>query len=263
MRVYHRLIHIRDQKERHDDIPQALLNHPVFELITRFRARVQAKSAPITKTSPLVVDSEAMQIFAELADVLRREGNVVITYLVACILERHFGKDTIEDIESIRGDLSFFDIIDGYIGMGSQEQDTDVDISVVDETEAQAEPPVHTPPRSPKPLQLSGTQWLTDTFGPEPTQSAFLKPDTADQPSQPSATPAQSAFSNLKITPNAFGTASFFTQSAFTNVGPTASPVSVFGQIKDNPSLAPASVPHRVTGMFTTRTNYPLFKHPV
>ncbi|KIO02581.1 hypothetical protein M404DRAFT_147482 [Pisolithus tinctorius Marx 270] len=53
MRVYHRLIHIRDQRERHEDIPDFLLKHPVFELTTRFRARVQAKSAPITKTSAL------------------------------------------------------------------------------------------------------------------------------------------------------------------------------------------------------------------
>ncbi|KAH0835800.1 hypothetical protein J3R83DRAFT_9655 [Lanmaoa asiatica] len=249
MRVYHRLVHIRDQRERHDDIPQALLNHPVFELTTKFRARVQAKSAPITKTSLLVVDAEAMLIFAELADVLRREGNVVMTYLVACILERHFGKDTIEDIESIRGNLSLSDVIDGYSGMGSPEQDTDIDISAVDGTEDQAEARTHTPHESPKPLQPSGTQWLTDTFGSKPTQSAFFRPDTADPPSQPSVAPAQSVFSNLKAIPNAFGTASFGAQSSFTNMGSTASPVSVFGPIKDNNGLAPSLLPPRVTGV--------------
>lgn len=261
LRVYHRLVHIRDQRERHDDIPQALLNNPVFELTTKFRARVQAKSAPITKTSSLVVDAEAMSIFAELADVLRREGNVVMTYLVACILERHFGKGTIEDIESIRGVLSFSDIIDGYIGTGSQEQDTDVDISVVDEAEYQAEVPAHTPNESPKPLQPSGTQWLTDTFGPKPTQSAFVKPDIADPPSQPSAAPVHSAFSNLKTIPNAFGTASLGTQSAFTNVG-SSPPISVFGSIKDNNVSAPSSLPHRVAGKFVPATSiYASFKH--
>lgn len=261
MRVYHRLVHIRDQRERHDDIPQALLNHPVFELTTKFRARIQAKSAPITKTSPLSVDAEAMNIFAELAGVLRREGNVVMTYLVACILERHFGKGTIEDIESIRGDLSFSDIIDGYIGTGSQEHDTDIDISVVDETEDQAEPPAHTHHESPIPLQPSGTQWLTDTFGSKPTQSAFFKPGTTDPHSQPSAAPPQSAFSNLKTVPNAFGTAAFGTQSAFTNAGSTAPPISVFGTISHNVASAPSSLPHRVTGMFRTTTSiYTLFK---
>lgn len=249
MRVYHRLVHIRDQRERHDDIPQTLLNHPVFELTTKFRARVQAKSAPITKTSSLVVDAEAMHIFAELADVLRREGNVVMTYLVACILERHFGKDTIEDMESIRSGLSLSDIIDGYSGMGSQEQDTDIDISVMDETEPQAEPSPH---ESPKPLQPSGTQWLTDTFGPKPTQSAFFTPGTADPPSQPSVAPAQSVFANLKTIPNAFGTASFGTQSAFTNVASTAPSISAFGTVKDNNG---SSVLHKATGMFVTFTS--------
>ncbi|KAI9455637.1 SAC3/GANP/Nin1/mts3/eIF-3 p25 family-domain-containing protein [Boletus coccyginus] len=257
MRVYHRLVHIRDQRERHDDIPQALLNHPVFELTTKFRARIQAKSAPITKTSPLSVDAEAMNIFAELAGVLRREGNVVMTYLVACILERHFGKGTIEDIESIRGDLSFSDIIDGYIGTGSQEHDTDIDISVVDETEDQAEPPpAHTLHESPIPLQPSGTQWLTDTFGSKPTQSAFFKPGTTDPHSQPSAAPPQSAFSNLKTVPNAFGTAAFGTQSAFTNAGSTAPLISVFGTINHNIASAPSSLPHRVTEASSTPAGF-------
>ena len=251
MRVYHRLIHIRDQKERHDDIPQTLLNHPVFELTTRFRARVQTKSAPITKTSPLVVDAEAMQIFAELAGVLRREGNVVMTYLVACILERHFGKNAIEDIESIRDDLSFSDIIDGYIGMSSQEQDTDIDISVVDETEDQAEPPTHIPHETLKPLQPSGTQWLTDTFGPKPTESAFFRPSTAELPSQPPAQPAQSAFSNLKTIPNAFGMTSFSTQSAFANVASATPTISVCGPIEDS---TPSSLPQTVTGTFISST---------
>ena len=263
MRVYHRLVHIRDQRERHDDIPQALLNNSVFELTTKFRARVQAKSAPITKISPLVVDAEAMLIFAELANVLRREGNVVMTYLVACILERHFGTDTIEDIESIRGDLSFSDIIDGFIGMGSQEQDTDIDISVADETEDRAEPPTHPSYESPRPLQSSGTRWLTDTFGPKPTQSAFFRPGATEPPWQPSAPPAQSAFSDLKTIPNAFGTTSFGTQSAFPNGGSTAPPISVFGPSKDSSAvLASSSLAPRVTGMLITRTKiYASFNH--
>ena len=32
MRVYHRLIHIRDQRERHEEIPEEIRNHPVFNL---------------------------------------------------------------------------------------------------------------------------------------------------------------------------------------------------------------------------------------
>jgi rhodanese-related sulfurtransferase len=105
MRIYHRLIHIRDQRERHDDIPPAILNHPVFLLTTKFRQHVQAKSSPITKVSPLVVHEEGMLQFAELAALLREQGNRVMVYLVACILERLFGTDTIEDIESIRAGI--------------------------------------------------------------------------------------------------------------------------------------------------------------
>jgi hypothetical protein len=113
MRVYHRLIHIRDQRERHEEIPDYITSHPVFKLTTEFRLHVQSKSAPITKTSALVVDAEGMQIFGQLAGVLRQQGSVVMIYLVACILERLFGKDTIEDIEAIRGDLGLPEIIDG------------------------------------------------------------------------------------------------------------------------------------------------------
>jgi hypothetical protein len=36
-----------------------------------------------------------------------------MVYLVACILERLFGKDTIEDIEAICDGISIPDIIDG------------------------------------------------------------------------------------------------------------------------------------------------------
>lgn len=212
MRVYHRLIHIRDQKERHEDIPQSLLDHPVFKLTTKFRARVQEKSAPITRSSPLAVDAEAMQIFAELANVLRQEGNVVMTYLIACILERLFGKDTIEDIEAIRGDLSNSDVIDGYSGPPAQLEDAENDAIRVDEElegnsglpvdQLSAEDPLH-------PLQPSGTQWLTDNFGPMPTESVFFNIPSTSTPAQPAPSPPKSVFANLSTVPNVFGTGTF------------------------------------------------------
>ncbi|RXW14883.1 hypothetical protein EST38_g10970 [Candolleomyces aberdarensis] len=120
MRVYHRLIHIRDQRERHENIPEHIQDHPVFKLTTEFRLHVQNISSPITRTSPLVVDAKAMEIFGRLAGVLREMGNMVMIYLVACVLERVFGKDTIEDIESLRVDLSIPDIIDGKISSPPQ-----------------------------------------------------------------------------------------------------------------------------------------------
>ncbi|KAI0033595.1 SAC3/GANP/Nin1/mts3/eIF-3 p25, partial [Vararia minispora EC-137] len=119
MRIYHRLIHIRDQRERHDDIPTAIQTHPVFLLTTRFRERVQEISSPIRKKSPLKVDAKAMEVFAELVSVLREAGNAAMVYLVACILEWHFGPDTIEDIESIRGNLSYSEIIDSEPNVGA------------------------------------------------------------------------------------------------------------------------------------------------
>ena len=95
MRVYHRLIHMRDQKERHDDVPPHITSHPVFQLTTQFRLRVQKISAPIDKKSQLKVDAEGMQLFGRLAAHLRGENNTVMIYLVACILESLFGQDTI------------------------------------------------------------------------------------------------------------------------------------------------------------------------
>jgi len=133
MRVYHQLIHIRDQKERHEDIPDHITSHPVFKLTIDFRRHVQQKSAPISKTSPLVVDAESMAIFGQLAAVLGEQGSVVMIYLVACILERLLGKEMVEDIEAIRGELTISDIIDG-ISTNTKAGDTEVDEA--DEMEA-------------------------------------------------------------------------------------------------------------------------------
>ncbi|KZT03060.1 uncharacterized protein LAESUDRAFT_729568 [Laetiporus sulphureus 93-53] len=113
MRVYGRLLHIRNQVERGEVIPEEITSNPIFQYTTDFRKRVQAVSVPITKTSPLVADSEAMKIFAKLDAVLTQQGNTVMIYLVACILERHFGPMAILNIEGLRGDLTIPEIIDG------------------------------------------------------------------------------------------------------------------------------------------------------
>ncbi|KAI0764227.1 SAC3/GANP/Nin1/mts3/eIF-3 p25 family-domain-containing protein [Trametes elegans] len=266
MRVYHRLIHIRDQKERHEDIPDEIRNHAVFRLTTQFRQRVQAKSAPITKTSKLVVDAEAMQIFSQLADVLREENNVVMIYLVACILERHFGKEAIDNIEAIRGDLSIPDIIDGISKPLPDTQfspndamfTTDSPTSI---TEDATEVPDKSAPAT-QPMTRSATEWLTNNFGeppaasqlppnekafgfaPNATQSVFsggafagVGPPSTSNPfgsgttlSSSISAPAQSAFGNLSTRTSAFGGATF---------GPSTSapPTSAFGS-----SAAPKSV---------------------
>ncbi|KAG2155297.1 SAC3/GANP/Nin1/mts3/eIF-3 p25 family-domain-containing protein [Suillus bovinus] len=231
MRVYHRLIHIRDQKERQEDIPSFILKHPVFKLTTKFRLLVQAKSAPIGRSSPLSVDPEALGVFHELIIVLRREGNYAMIYLVACIIEHLFGTDTIDDIESLRENRPFSDIIDGSSAVVDEYHD-----AIVEEPDAmqeEEEPPfeanlVDAPQSSPKPLQRSGTEWLNDTFGPNPTESAVLNASFQPAPQSP-----KSAFSNLTSVPNVFGTTTF-QPSAFSSThefgfGSAAVPTSVFG----------------------------------
>ncbi|KAG1893364.1 SAC3/GANP/Nin1/mts3/eIF-3 p25 family-domain-containing protein [Suillus fuscotomentosus] len=231
MRVYHRLIHIRDQKERQEDIPSFILEHPVFKLTTKFRLLVQAKSAPIGRSSPLSVDNEALGVFNELIIVLQGEGNYAMIYLVACIIEHLFGTDTVDDIESLRENLTLSDIIDGSSAVVDEHHDT-----IVEEPDAmheEEEPPfeadlVDAPQSSPKPPQRSGTEWLNDTFGPKPTESAFLNPSP-----QPASQSPKSAFSNLTSVPNVFGTTTF-QPSAFGSTnefgfGSAAVSTSVFG----------------------------------
>ena len=47
-----------------------ITENPVFKLTTRFRQHVQAKNAPINKTSKFIVDKQGMEIFGEFAMVL-------------------------------------------------------------------------------------------------------------------------------------------------------------------------------------------------
>ena len=209
MRVYHRLIHIRDQKERHEDIPDHITSHPVFKLTTDFRRHVQQKSAPISKTSPLVVDAESMAIFGQLAAVLGEQGSVVMIYLVACILERLFGKETVEDIEAIRGELTISDVIDG-ISTNTQVGDREADEMEEMEPEDWQEDETELQEVSaPTPVKPSSNGWLSSSFTSQPPVSA---PASAAPPV------ATSAFAGLVSTPNVFGTPSIFGNSAFSNL---------------------------------------------
>ncbi|KAH9023008.1 SAC3/GANP/Nin1/mts3/eIF-3 p25 family-domain-containing protein [Lactarius hengduanensis] len=239
MRIYHRLIHIRDQRERHDDIPPAILNHPVFLLTTKFRQHVQAKSSPITKVSPLVVHEEGMLQFAELAALLREQGNRVMVYLVACILERLFGKDTIEDIESIRAGIAIPDIIDGVL---SDEAVAPADVTLDDYDEEEAflreDGPLveefgeHSKPQhQPSTLKPSATDWLTNNFGVRPSPSVMLDTSGASSSTSVFGTSSASAFNSSlpALAPPAPSTASTFPAggaSAFANLQTTQ---NVFG----------------------------------
>ncbi|EIW77736.1 hypothetical protein CONPUDRAFT_128686 [Coniophora puteana RWD-64-598 SS2] len=205
MRVYHRLIHIRDQIERPEPVPlpDAIASHPVYTLVTRFRKHVQARSAPISKTSKLVVGPEGMQIFGVLAATLQATGARGMVYLVACILERLFGKETVDNIEAIRGDMTLPDVIDGVDtgveevgvqedggsagatteGEGDERMDgflteEEMDGDGDDEGDGTRDhAAIGT--KSAEIVQRRGSEWLKNTFGVKPTQSAVIGSSSA------------------------------------------------------------------------------------
>ncbi|KAJ7668992.1 hypothetical protein B0H17DRAFT_1209767 [Mycena rosella] len=80
--------------------------YPLYKLTQAHH--VQEKSKPITKTSRLRVDAEGMRIFGELAGEMVGEGRGGrgMIFLVACLLERLFGKGAVEGIDDIRGGAS-------------------------------------------------------------------------------------------------------------------------------------------------------------
>ncbi|KAF9265005.1 hypothetical protein L218DRAFT_924765 [Marasmius fiardii PR-910] len=211
MRVYHRLIHIRDQRDRHEFLPPHISSNPVFTLTNAFRAHVQKISSPITKTSKLRVDQKGMEIFGELVGVLRVQEDVGqgggrgMIYLIACLLESLFGKEAIEDIESLSGGMSLEDIIDGAGGAGEEHEFHDetnemhqdaeeVDGFLEGEGDAEAPPPAIQAGATPMPLSVFGI----------PTISGAPAPSTSASASTPAT---GSAFSNLKAKPSPFGPA--------------------------------------------------------
>jgi len=219
MRVYHRLIHIRDQKERHDDIPRHILDNPVFTLITKFRQHVQEKSAPITKASQLSVGDDGMVIFAQLAQVLQEQNNVVMVYLVACVLERLFGKGTIQDdLEMIRGNLSISDIIDG-VSLPHEPVQEELE-ELIDETSADEGSHLFVEQRErgelPPSIALDPTPPQIASIFVGSTPSPFGLTAKRDRDSAP----PNNAFSALVSTPSPFAASSGF--------GGTSS-MSVFG----------------------------------
>jgi len=229
MRVYHRLIHIRDQKERHDDIPRHILDDPVFTLITRFRQHVQEKSAPITKVSQLTVGDDGMAIFAQLAQVLREQNNTVMVYLIACILERLFGKGAIQDdLELIRGDLSISDIIDGVSlpreNVQEEREELLEEVDLDEDSQSSAEQTdqgeLSAPSASdPIPPQISSVFGgsTPSSFGMNPMQDLGF-------------VPPKNAFSALVSTPSPFTTSSVFGGISSTSVFGGGQHSSTFGQ---------------------------------
>ncbi|KAG0696325.1 SAC3/GANP/Nin1/mts3/eIF-3 p25 family-domain-containing protein [Suillus ampliporus] len=215
MRVYHRLIHIRDQKERQEDIPASILEHPVFKLTTKFRLLVQAKSAPITRSSPLAVDNEALGVFNELIIVLQGEGNYAMIYLVACIIEHLFGTDTVDDIESLRENLTIPDIIDGNSAAVDEDHH-----AIVEEVDAYARGRSGSYARG----RTCAAKW-------NPMAQRYIC--IPERFFSTHVTISKSAFSNLTSVPNVFGTSTFqttvFGSTNEFGFGSAPVPTSVFG----------------------------------
>ncbi|KAI4521056.1 SAC3/GANP/Nin1/mts3/eIF-3 p25, partial [Schizophyllum commune] len=129
MRVYQRLSHIRDQVVRKDYIAPSIASHPVFIAVNDFRQHVQKLSAPISKTSKLLVDKENKKSqkvetvgrdkFMHLVQLLQQLPNgQIVVYLVVCLMEYLFKESELEhlgitDIEALRGELDWPDLIEG------------------------------------------------------------------------------------------------------------------------------------------------------
>ena len=226
--------------------------------------------------------------FSGLAAMLREQGNRVMVYLVACILERLFGKDTIEDIEAIRDGISIPDIIDGVL-TDDEVGAADAEQNVYDEEEAflredqpiieEPEEPSE-PQHQPQPLKPSATEWLTNSFGVKPSPSVMLgtsssstsvfgtspapapgsvfgssiaaAPETATPSAPASVPPEASAFANLKTRPNVFGNGSFGASSAF---GASGNSSSAFGQNSSSAFGSSSSVP-RASGSTDVPSTY-------
>lgn len=226
MRIYHRLIHIRDTT-RHDAVPPHIAKNPVFELVTRFRACVQETSKEggggIGKRTELKVDGRAMGVFGEFVGALkefysgrhselgdanssgsgsgrktkrgeRRARRVM--YLVACVMEGVFGAGVVDDVQGIRGDLRVRDVIDAWDGpeeddeeveeVGNVQTNGDVQHEEYDENQEYADEDAD----GEMDEQQEQEQW--NAFSqPPPATAAFPPPPSQSpflQPPQPSQT---------------------------------------------------------------------------
>ncbi|EIN04440.1 hypothetical protein PUNSTDRAFT_146422 [Punctularia strigosozonata HHB-11173 SS5] len=240
MRVYHRLIHIRDQKERRDDIPPHILADPVFAIATRFRNAVQDASSPITKSSPLNFEP-ALDIFNELVAALAQRGNVGMIFLVVCILD-HLGWKDVHDRVHFDGELDYPDIIDGtspdVAASTGAAQDADEDGHDGEAEDAQEDDIVLTPVSAGEEGEDAEDAPAPATSAPAPAPASVFSafgnnaptssPFSAAAPSSNNAfvptaqAPAMSAFASLAQAqvPNAFGQTSAFG---------AAPPTSAFG----------------------------------
>ncbi|KAK0201245.1 SAC3 domain-containing protein [Desarmillaria ectypa] len=222
-RVYHRLFLIREKRADQIVVTPDVASNPIFILASQFREEVRRASTPIGRTSKLIADEKCMEIFGELAQAVRENGNRIFTYLMACLFEYLFGKDTIDGIEELREGLTDQDIIYGNYG-GSDEHEQTSSAEVSEEADVEEE------------MYDEGEDEVDD------------ENEEATDEAQATLTTAASPFSLLQSSP--FGSASLATQppvmkSAFANIKSTPSTFGVFGGTTTFPTSesTPAALP--------------------
>ncbi|PBK88024.1 hypothetical protein ARMGADRAFT_997515 [Armillaria gallica] len=198
-RVYHRLFLIREKRADQIVVTPDVASNQIFILASQFREEVRRASSPIGRTSKLIADKKCMEIFGQLAQAVRENGNRIFTYLMACLFEYLFGKDTIEGIEELREGLTDQDIIYGnYEGSGEREQtpsaeaveEAGVEDGTYDENELEDESEEVT---DDAPATIAAPFPLLQS-------SPFGSASPATQPPG-----MKSAFANIKSAPSAFG----------------------------------------------------------
>ncbi|KAK0465836.1 SAC3 domain-containing protein [Armillaria novae-zelandiae] len=206
-RVYHRLFLIREKRADQIVVAPDVASNQIFILASQFREEVRRASSPIGKKSKLIADEKCMGIFGQLAQAIRDNGNRIFTYLMACLFEYLFGKDTIEGMEELREGMTDQDIIYGnYEGLDERERAPSVEVV----EEAGAEEETYDENEAEDESEEVTDDAPTTIAAPFPLlqSSPFGSTSPAMQP--PSM---KSAFANIKSAPSAFSV--FGSQPAF------------------------------------------------
>ncbi|PBK64702.1 hypothetical protein ARMSODRAFT_961874 [Armillaria solidipes] len=243
-RVYHRLFLIREKRADQIVVTPDVASNQIFILASQFREEVRRASSPIGRTSKLIADEKCMEIFGQLAQAIRENGNRIFTYLMACLFEYLFGKDTIEGIEELREGLTDQDIIYGNYE-GSDEREQTPSAEVVEEAGAEEEM------YDENELEDEGEEVTDDA----PATIAAPFPLLQSSPFG-SAFPAtqppgmKSAFASIKSAPSAFGV--FGSQPAFPTSESTPAALLTPPSTSSTPAL-PTSSSLPATNGFSSR----------
>ncbi|KAG7441941.1 uncharacterized protein BT62DRAFT_936575 [Guyanagaster necrorhizus] len=257
-RVYHRLFLIREKRADQMVVTPDVASNRIFILASQFREEVRRASAPIGRTSKLVADEKCMGIFAELAQAVRENGNRIFTYLMACLFEYLFGKDTIEGMEELKGGLTEQDIIYGnYEGSDKLEQASSAEI--VEEAEEEEEEETY----DENELDDVSEEANEEAQATATTSSPFpLLQSSPFGPASPAMQPpgVKSAFANIKSTPSAFGAfggKSTFPTSESTAAVPTTALPAPSSSLHTPTLSTPSSLPS--TNVFSSQPPSRLF----